>query len=53
LEIEDPELFESKDKDFISNSLSSSPQDACFQIEKAHLMDPDMVPDLTTGCYRD
>jgi hypothetical protein len=44
LEIEEPELYERKDKDSISNSLSSS--ETLLQIERAHLMDPDMVPDF-------
>ena len=46
LEIEEPESYKRKDKDSTSNSLSSSSQETLFQIEKAHLMDPDMVPDL-------
>ena len=46
LEIEEPESYERKDKDSTSNSLRSSSQETLFQIEKAHLMDPDMVPDL-------
>jgi hypothetical protein len=43
--IKKPELYERKDKYSTSNSLSSSSQ-TLFQIERAHLMDPDMVPDL-------
>ena len=47
LEIEEPELYERKDKDSTSSSLlSSSSSETLFQIERAHLMDPDMVPDL-------
>jgi len=46
LEIEEPELYERKDKDSTSNSLSSFLQETLFQIEKARSMDPDMVPDL-------
>jgi len=45
LEIEEPELYERKDRDTISNSLPSS-LETLFQIERAHLLDPDMVPDL-------
>jgi hypothetical protein len=45
LEIEEPELYERKDKDSISNSLLSS-SETLFHIERAHLMDPDVVPDL-------
>jgi len=46
LEIEEPELHERKDKDSASNFLSSSSHETLFQSEKAHLMHPDMVPDL-------
>jgi hypothetical protein len=45
LEIEEPELYEGKDKNSIPNSLLSSSK-TLFQIERAHLMDPDMVSDL-------
>jgi hypothetical protein len=45
LEIEKPELYERRDKDSTSNSLPSS-SETLFQIEKSHLMDPDMIPDL-------
>ena len=44
-EREEPELYNRKDKSSTSNSLSSS-QETLLQIEKAHLMDPGMVPDL-------
>ena len=46
LEIEEPELYERKDKDCASNSLSASSQKTLFQIDQAHLTDPEMVPDL-------
>jgi hypothetical protein len=46
LEIEEPKLYERKDQDSTSTSLSSSSLETLFQIERAHLMDPDMVPDL-------
>ena len=46
LEIEEPESYERKDKDSTSNSLRSSSQETLFQIEKAQLMDPDMILDL-------
>ena len=43
--IEKPKLYEGKDKD--SNSHPSwSCKETLVQIEEAHLMDPDMVPDL-------
>jgi hypothetical protein len=45
LEKEEPELNERKDKDSNSNSLLSSSK-ILFQIERAHLMNADMVPDL-------
>jgi hypothetical protein len=45
LEIEEPQLYDRKDKDSNSNSLLSS-SDTLFQIKRAHLMDADMVPDL-------
>jgi hypothetical protein len=44
LEKEEPELCEAKDKDSTSNPSSS--QETLSPISKAHVMDPDMVPDL-------
>jgi len=46
LEIQEPGLYKRKDKDFISNSLLSSSSETLFQMERAHWMDPDMVPAL-------
>jgi len=46
LDIEEHELYKTKEKDSSSNSFSSSTQETDFQIEKPDLMDPDMVADL-------